>query len=209
MSLRIRRGVLSAGHDSSSQGVVEELPWDSVRAAQAAFDAAPREPLAEEEIETLLRWQAAAESARVLSRRRRSVRSPNYRLYPETLERRDVPTPAFGLTLLAVSLPPAVAAWNDEQVAHETPGETACFSAERGGQRVRTGIRPSETNRNEPELIEGEQGLPESDSLQVALAEGLGAWDDYNAQPNDWALIELLATSSPSNRYLEPLGWCA
>lgn len=209
MSLRIRRGVLSAGHDSPSQGIVDELPWDSVRAAQAAFDAAPRESLAAEEIETLLRWQAAAESARVLSRRRRSVRSPNYRLYPESLERRDVPTPVFSLTLLAVSLPPAVAAWNDEQVAHETAGEAACFSAERSGQRVYSGTSLIEANLNEPDVIDGERNSPESDSLQFALAEGLGGWDDYNAQPNDWALIELLATSSPSNRYLEPLGWCA
>ncbi len=59
MSLRIHRGQFGVDRLSLLESEVEALPWDSLAAAQAAFDAAPFERLAADEIETMLGWQSS------------------------------------------------------------------------------------------------------------------------------------------------------
>jgi len=166
-----------------------EFPWESLQAAQLAFDETPDERLGADEIEMLLRWQSSG--CNQSSGRNRAacggrlLRSTRLRLHTERLERRDVPTPVFAINLLAVGLAPAIAAWNDERCSTSDVRRSAYVASDRdrritvslGGQYVGT-------------------------ARLVRL-------DEYRPAPNDSAIVELLATSIPSSRGLEPLGYCA
>ncbi|HVX62401.1 MAG TPA: hypothetical protein VHC19_17415 [Pirellulales bacterium] len=202
MSLRIHRGEFGVDRLSLLESEVEALPWDSLEAAQAAFDAAPFERLAADEIETMLGWQSS--SGKAALRAVAAPRSTACRLCPETLERRDTPTPALAFNLLAIALPPAIADWNDRRALHGAADGSAYVAAEQHDGRIRriaTMARACTVS-------------PAADSLLLAIVpleavSAAGAALDYQLQPNDWALVELLSASAPNSRSLEPLSLCA
>lgn len=189
MELRLHRGDIAPGRLTPVAAPVQELPWESLQAAQMAFDETPDERLGADEIEMILRWQSMGRNR--VAGGDRSVRSTRLRLHTERLERRDVPTPVFAINLLGASLAPAIAEWNDQRSAQNAFVEPPCIAA--GRNRTIT-------------VSLGAQFVAAGYLASARLAE-LG--DEYRPRPNDSAIIELLATSVPSSRDLEPLAYCA
>jgi hypothetical protein len=220
MELRLHRG--DAPSWLSALGAplgapAREFPWESLQAAQLAFEETPDERLGADEIEMLLRWQSSGgnqSSGRNHSSGRnraaggdRLLRSTRLRLHTERLERRDVPTPVFAINLLAVGLAPAIAAWNDERCS---PSDEP-YS--RSGVR-RSAYVASDRDRRITVSLGGQyvgaQYLgPQCLATQCLATVRLVRLDEYRPAPNDSAIVELLATSVPSSRGLEPLGYCA
>lgn len=198
MTLRIHRGEFDVDRLLPLESAVDALPWDDLASAQAAFDDAPFERLEAEEIERVLSWRSSR--ARSAAGTSRTVRTPSRRFRAETLERRDVPTPAFAVNLLAVALPPAIADWNNRRASEFGADEAAYVAAEPYDARGEC-LAPSEDSR--PTILPARALRGAFASFSAVAAEA------YEAQPNDRALIELLAASTPNSRSLEPLSWCA
>ena len=162
--------------------LAKDVPWESLQAAQRAFDEAPRELLGEHEVEFILRWPAGEGRARVRGRRTCSSRMSNHHLTAESLERRDVPTPLFAIHFLIASLAPPIAAWDNEPSTAAALRQPIYISIDRlGAGGPSAPVRPHEDRRVSPKA----------------------------SAANDWAIVELLAASAPSSRSLEPLGCCA
>lgn len=209
MNLRVHRGEFGDDRLSSLESVVEDLPWDSLEAAQAAFDAAPFERLGADEIELVLRWRSSGGTSRLAPMR--NSRAPIHRLRAEALERRDVPTPAFAFNLLAVALPPAIVDWNDRR-ASQLVADDAYISAEPGRSGRGGG---GGQGRRSARALDACQSVRLAHAVKAATVSWaafmpqVAATNAYESQPNDRALVELLAASAPSSRSLEPLSWCA
>lgn len=168
--------------------LAKDVPWESLQAAQRAFDEAPRELLGEHEIEVILRWPSGERRARVRGRRTCSSRIANHHLAAESLERRDVPTPLCAIHFLIASLAPPIAAWDNERSTAAALRQPIYISIDRLGAG----------------------GLPSSGEISVtARSREDRRISATSSAANDWAIVELLAASAPSSRSLEPLGCCA
>ncbi|HUY91341.1 MAG TPA: hypothetical protein VMV10_21565 [Pirellulales bacterium] len=192
MELRVRYGNFDSDHDASGLAadavlafdlLARDIPWESLQAAERAFDEAPREALNADEIETLLRWRESAERAPQRGRRACSPRIGGYRLRAEPLERRDVPTPLFAVHFLIAGLAPPITAWENER-------------------------SPAALLRQPVYIADDRTGAAEFPPVGELSAKVRPA-DDRRSAANDWAIVELLAASAPNSRFLEPLGCCA
>lgn len=218
MGLRIHRGEFGVDQLSLLESEVEALPWDSLEAAQAAFDNAPFERLAGDEIDAVLGWTSSSGKAALAAAR--TTRSSTCRLCLESLERRDTPTPALAVNLLAFALPPAIADWNDRRALHGDPDGAAYVSAERYDGQMR---RVATTDGACLNGCASDAFLSASVPLEAFPSAAATTLDcqaldcqtldlqtlDFQLQPNDRALVELLSVSAPSSRSLEPLSLCA
>lgn len=194
MDLRIRYDNFDSNGGSAADAVLafdllaKDVPWESLQAAERAFDETSRELLGEHEIEVILRWPSGENRARVRGRRACSSRMTNHRLRAESLERRDVPTPLFAIHFLIASLAPPIAAWDDERSVAAALRQPIYISIDRlgAGALSPSGERSASVRPDEDRRV----------SVKSSAA-------------NDWAIVELLASSVPSSRSLEPLSCCA
>ena len=190
MDLRLHNGNFDYDHEAGGLDAdavlafdlfAKDVPWESLHAAQRAFDEAPHEILDREEIEVVLRWRSAGVQALSRSRRSPSARIASHRLRAEPLERRDVPTPLFAIHFLIASLAPPIAAWENERSPAAVLRQPIFVSIDEVRAAGNRGAASGEARRFSTKAKEA----------------------------NDWAIVELLAASAPASRSLEPLGCCA
>ena len=159
----------------------KDVPWESLHAAQRAFDEAPHEVFDRDEIEVVLRWRSAGVQTLTRGRRSPSPRIASHRLRAEPLERRDVPTPLFAVHFMIASLAPPIAAWENE--------------------------RSPVAALRQPVLVS--IGDDRAAGTRAAALGEVRRFSAKAKEANDWAIVELLAASAPSSRSLEPLSCCA